>query len=60
MTNNYTTETFDKEHYHLGGVIYTSDYCTDYKSKNSTIIDRIISDLRHEQKMFKKYAKQEG
>ncbi len=56
MTKNfYTTETFDKEHIHFGGLIYPSDYNTDYRGKDningSIIASRIESDFRREKKM---------
>ena len=62
MTNNYKTETFDKEHNHLGGIICISDFCTEYreekkKYESSSIAQRIASDFKHEEKMFKKYMK---
>lgn len=53
MSNNrYITETVDKEHIHFGGIIYSSDYVTDYRSRNNTngssIASRIASDFRWE------------
>ncbi len=49
------TETFDKEHIHFGGVIYSSDFNTDYRGNDntngSTIASRIESDFRREKKM---------
>ncbi len=49
------TETFDKEHIHFGGVIYSSDFNTDYRGNDntngSTIASRIESDFRRENKM---------
>ena len=58
MTNYYTTETFDREHTHFGGTIYTSDFNTDYRGKDningSSIAARIESDFRREKKMKRK------
>ncbi len=49
------TETFDKEHIHFGGIIYYSDFNTDYRGNDntngSTIASRIESDFRREKKM---------
>lgn len=57
MTRNYSTETFDKEHIHFGGKIYSSDFNTDYREKDnvngSTIASRIVSDMKWEQKLLK-------
>lgn len=57
MTNYYTTETFDREHIHFGGMIYSSDFNTDYRGKDNTngssIAARIESDFRREKKMLK-------
>lgn len=55
--NFYKTraKTFDKEHFHFGGVIYPSDFNTDYRGKDningSIIASRIESDFRREKKM---------
>lgn len=63
MTGNYKdiTKVFDKEHRHLGGIIYPSDFNTDYRGKEnihgSTIAQRIESDFRREQKLYKDYKK---
>lgn len=50
------TETFDKEHRHLGGKIYQSDFNTDYRGKDntngSTIASRIVADFQWEKKML--------
>lgn len=58
MTNYYTTETFDREHFHFGGLIYPSDFNTDYRGKDtpngSSIAARIESDFRREKKMLGK------
>lgn len=51
----YRTETFDKKHIHFGGVIYPSDYNTDYRGKDnygSSIAARIESDFRREKKIL--------
>lgn len=60
--SNYITETFDKEHIHLGGIICLSDFCTEYreykkKFEYSSVAQRIESDFRYEKKMFEKYKK---
>lgn len=56
MTEFYRTETFDKEHIHFGGIIYSSDFNTDYRGKDntdgSTIAARIESDFRREKKLL--------
>lgn len=58
MTNYYTTKTFDREHIHFGGLIYSSDFNTDYRGKDNTygsiIASRIESDFRRENKIFGK------
>lgn len=57
-TGNYFTETFDKEHIHFGGVIYPSDFETDYRGKDnaeSMIAGRILSDFRRENRMVSWY-----
>lgn len=52
----YKTETFDKKHIHFGGIIYPSDFNTDYRGKDntngSTIASRIESDFRWEKKLL--------
>lgn len=59
MTLNYT-KIFDKEHKHLGGVIYSSDFNTDYrgqdrkKGESSSIAARIEADFRYEKKILDK------
>ena len=57
----YITETFDKEHRHLGGIIYLSDFNTDYRGKDningSTIASRIESDFRREKKLYEDRSK---
>lgn len=64
MTEFYGTETFDKEHIHFGGVIYPSDFNTDYRGKDntngSTIASRIESDFRLEKKMLNSNNKKVG
>jgi len=56
MTDFYKirTETYDKEHIHFGGIIYPSDFNTNYSGKDntngSTIASRIESDFRCERK----------
>lgn len=59
MTKNYTTQTFDKNHYHFGGLVHNSDFCTDYKAANtygSKIAKRIEADFRWENKLLTKGA----
>lgn len=55
MTHLHKTETYDKEHIHCGGIIYISDFNTDYRgkgnSKGSSIASRIESDLQWEKKL---------
>lgn len=51
MTNTYhTSNIFHVDHSTFGGVIYPSDFETDYRRKNSqtgsAIASRIMSDLR--------------
>lgn len=57
MTGTFIkTERFDKEHKHLGGKIYQSDFNTDYRGKDningSTIASRIAADFQWEKKML--------
>lgn len=51
------TEIFDKKHRHFGGLIYPSDFNTDYRKNDNTyesaIASRIESDFRREQKLYK-------
>ncbi len=55
--NNYITESFDKEHTHFGGIIYLSDFNTDYRIQEnkygSSIAARIESDFRWEKNLMK-------
>ena len=55
------TERFDKEHRHFGGIIYPSDFNTDYTGKNNTtgsaIASRIRSDFRREKKLYEAHSK---
>lgn len=61
-SNYYTTEIFDKKHFHFGGVIYSSDFNTDYRGDDnthgSTIANRIASDFRWERNTLSKNIKQ--
>lgn len=58
-SSNYKNEIgrFDKKHSRFGGLIYQSDFNTDYRGKanknGSTIASRIESDFRWEQKSRK-------
>ncbi len=53
---NIKTGTFDKEHRHFGGLIYQSDFNTDYRGKDNTngsiIASRIECDFRREKKLY--------
>lgn len=46
---------FDKEHRHFGGLIYPSDFNTDYREDDningSSIASRIESDFKREKKL---------
>lgn len=52
----YKTETFDKEHIHVGGKIYQSDFNTDYRGNDNTngsvIASRIAADFQWEKKIL--------
>lgn len=57
MTGTFIkTERFDKEHIHLGGKIYQSDFNTDYRGKDNTngsiIASRIAADFQWEKKIL--------
>ena len=56
-TKTYRTETFDREHIHVGGKIYQSDFNTDYRGKDntygSTIASRIAADFLWEKKKLR-------
>lgn len=58
MAAFYRTETFNKEHIHFGGVIYLSDFNTEYREKDnirgSSIAARIESDFRWEKRLLKR------
>ncbi len=53
----YTTETFHVDHSTFGGVIYPSDFETDYREKynpyGSNIASRIMSDMRFDKQCKK-------
>lgn len=56
MATNYKTERFDKEHRHFGGLIYQSDFCTEYRnsgSNESIVAKRIAEDFERERKLRK-------
>lgn len=57
METNYKTERFDKEHRHFGGIIYQSDFNTDYRGNDNTngsiVASRIESDFKREHKLRK-------
>lgn len=56
METKYGTERFDKEHRHFGGIIYPSDFNTDYRGTDNThgspIASRIASDFKIGKKVF--------
>ena len=62
MTGNYNSQRFDKEHRHFGGLIYRSDFNTDYRGKDntngSTIASSIESDFRWEHKLYENYQRE--
>ena len=64
MTKTNYTGRYDKEHIHLGGKIYLSDFNTDYRGNDNTngssIAARIESDLRWEKKILSKYRRKEN
>lgn len=53
--NFYSTESFDREHRHFGGKLFTSDFNTDYRGKRiahgSSIANRIEADFRWEKQL---------
>lgn len=57
MATNYKTKLFDKEHRHFGGLIYPSDFNTDYRGndniRGSYIAQRIEADFNREYKLNK-------
>ena len=56
MTENYNSQRFDKEHRHFGGLIYQSDFCTEYRNNGtngSIMAKRIAEDFEWEQKLRK-------
>lgn len=56
MTGYYKTERFDKEHRHFGGLIYQSDFCTEYRNNGangSIAAKRIAEDFEWERKLRK-------
>lgn len=58
MTKEYNaTKVYDKNHLHFGGLIYSSDFNTDYRGKDSTdgssIAARIERDLKIEKGLLK-------
>ena len=61
MKNLYQTETFDKEHRHLGGFIYLSDFNTEFRKDNSRsgspIAERIEADFIRERKLHLKNSR---
>lgn len=64
MTEKIKTKIFDKEHIHLGGKIYQSDFNTEYRGKNntngSTIASRIAADFKWEEKHKLEYGRTYG
>lgn len=55
-TNRYGI--YEVDHTKFGGLIYLSDFNTDYRGKNNTggsqIANRIVGDRRREEKIWKK------
>ena len=62
MTGNYTTERFDPEHTHFGGLIYLSDFYTGCSGKSNTngspIAQHIESDFTWERKLYENRQKE--
>ncbi len=71
MTEIYTTRKFNADHTTFGGIIYQSDFETNYRGKDNnngfSIAQRIINDLKFDEQcrknienrgMNKKYGKQ--
>lgn len=60
MTKNYyKTETYDREHFHFGGLIYYSDFNTDYRGDDqvrSSYADRIAADMKREYKYMQLFT----
>lgn len=64
MTENfYTTKNYSVDHSTFGGIIYQSDFETDYREKNnnngSSIAQRIISDLKFDEQCIKNIENRE-
>ncbi len=64
MTENfYITKKFNVDHSTFGGIIYQSDFETDYRGKNSnngsSIAQRIASDLRFDERCRKNIENRE-
>ncbi len=63
MADFYRTEIYDKQHIHFGGIIYQSDFETDYRGKDnnngSFIAQRIVSDLKFDEQCRKNIENRE-
>ncbi len=63
MTRIYTTENYNVDHSTFGGIIYQSDFETNYRGKDnnkgSSIASRIASDLRFDQQCKKNIENRE-
>ncbi len=57
MTDFYTTENYSVDHSTFGGIIYQSDFETDYRGKDnnngSSIAQRIVSDFTFDEQCRK-------
>lgn len=63
MTENYTTRNYNVDHSTFGGIIYQSDFETDYRGKDnnngSSIAQRIISDFLFDERCRKNIENRE-
>lgn len=63
MTEIYTTEKYNVDHSTFGGIIYQSDFETDYRGKDnnngSSIAQRIVSDLKFDEQCRKNIENRE-
>lgn len=59
--HKYQTELFDREHRHFGGVVYLSDFNTEYRKSlachGSPTALRIASDFHREKSLCDTYLK---
>lgn len=60
--NIFDEDAFDEKCRHFGGIIYPSDFNTDYRGKDNTngsnIASRIISDWNWEAKLNRSYKRE--